>query len=263
MKKLSKFLGIPILFLSVIGAAHAEWQVQIIATGEVNPAPNVFSVSLGDSSEQLLLPAPPRPPQYTTYLELYEPDWASGPYLVMIYESNMDSLVWLLQVDPNGNVMPPTSRTTVLSWDSSVLPESFRFYMQDYLTGQILVPDMHQQDSFSVTASEDQYFNIVGIHTITGLQESADPPVTYTIISNFPNPFNPATTISYPLTSKSYVDLRVYDITGKLVAILVNNLQDAGLKCIPFDGSGLASGIYIYRIKTDQYQVSGKMFLLK
>ncbi len=263
MRKIQQILGTSLLLILAVGEARADWQFTLTATGEVNPAPYVFSVSLGDSSEALLLPAPPRPPQYATYVELYEPDWISGPYLVMIYAPTVDSLIWLLQIDPNGNVVPPDPRTTVISWDSRALPDAYNFSIVDYLTSQMVVPDMHAQGSFSVTGTEDQYFNVIAVPSASGVTNSPNTPLAYALISAHPNPFNPTATFSYQLSANSFVNLQVYDIKGKTVAELVNGWREAGMHEITFDGSALASGILFFRLQTGQYQSTGKIVLMK
>jgi len=80
-------------------------------------------------------------------------------------------------------------------------------------------------------------------------------------ISNYPNPFNPSTTINYQLPENGFVTIKVYDILGKEVATLVNENKQAGYHKIDFDGSKLTSGIYIYTIKANNFAQSKKMIL--
>jgi hypothetical protein len=82
-------------------------------------------------------------------------------------------------------------------------------------------------------------------------------------ISVSPNPFNPVTVASFQLRAASYVSLRVYDIGGRLVEELVNGWQPAGRHKVAFDGSGVASGIYIYRLEAGEFKASGKIVLMK
>lgn len=88
-------------------------------------------------------------------------------------------------------------------------------------------------------------------------------PTTYDLSQNFPNPFNPATTINYQLPKSGYVTLKVYDILGREVATLVNEEKSLGRYSINFDGSSLASGVYIYQIRANDYVSSKKMMLIK
>ena len=88
-------------------------------------------------------------------------------------------------------------------------------------------------------------------------------PVTYDLSQNFPNPFNPATTIIYQLPQNGFVTLKVYDILGKEVATLVNEQKIQGRYSVNFDASRLASGVYIYQLRVNDYVSSKKMLLLK
>ncbi|TVQ03113.1 MAG: T9SS C-terminal target domain-containing protein [Balneolaceae bacterium] len=80
---------------------------------------------------------------------------------------------------------------------------------------------------------------------------------------NFPNPFNPATTIRYHLSEPSYVRLDIYDLVGTRVATLVDEPKERGSYDVTFNADNLASGIYLYRIFTDQYVQTRKMVLIK
>ena len=73
-------------------------------------------------------------------------------------------------------------------------------------------------------------------------------PLATALNQNYPNPFNPTTVVSYQVSGVSYVRLVVYDLLGREVATLVDGRQEAGRRAVPFDGSGLASGIYFYRL---------------
>ena len=71
----------------------------------------------------------------------------------------------------------------------------------------------------------------------------------YSLMQNYPNPFNPNTIISYRLKEKGFVKLKVYDIKGDVVRVLVNESKEAGYYETEFNGKGLGSGVYIYRIE--------------
>ena len=77
------------------------------------------------------------------------------------------------------------------------------------------------------------------------------------------NPFNPSTQINFQLQTSNDVILKVYDMLGREVATLVDRPVAAGSHTIQFDASGLASGLYFYQIKTDNFVETRKMMLLK
>ena len=89
-------------------------------------------------------------------------------------------------------------------------------------------------------------------------------PSTFVLYQNFPNPFNNSTSIQYYLEHPNFTTLKVYDVLGREVATLVNEYQTAGLKPpINFNGSNLASGVYIYRLKSGEFTAVKKLVLLK
>jgi len=83
------------------------------------------------------------------------------------------------------------------------------------------------------------------------------------LFNNYPNPFNPVTTITYNLSLSSHVELTVLDILGREITSLVNKEQNAGRYEVKFDRSNLASGVYFYRIKAGSFSVTKKFLLLK
>lgn len=85
----------------------------------------------------------------------------------------------------------------------------------------------------------------------------------FLLSQNFPNPFNPNTIINYQLTIMNFVSLKIYDLLGNEIKILVNELQSTGSYCVKFDGSNLPSGIYFYELKTGNFSETRKMLLLK
>ncbi|WP_138431574.1 S8 family serine peptidase [Fodinibius saliphilus] len=80
---------------------------------------------------------------------------------------------------------------------------------------------------------------------------------------NYPNPFNPSTTISYELANKTEVTLNVFDILGRKVKTLVNEVQQSGTYNVNFNASNLASGVYFVRLRTDSFTKIQKMTLIK
>ena len=88
-------------------------------------------------------------------------------------------------------------------------------------------------------------------------------PDKYVLYQNYPNPFNPNTVIRYSLKGNHFITLKVFDALGKEVAALVNEKQNAGTYEFDFDGSGLASGIFFYKLEADGFTETKSMVLLK
>jgi hypothetical protein len=88
-------------------------------------------------------------------------------------------------------------------------------------------------------------------------------PSGFALLQNYPNPFNPTTTISYNISKTVKVRLSVYDALGREVKELVNELKTPGSYNVEFDGTGLASGIYFYRIETEGRSKVKSMLLMK
>jgi hypothetical protein len=83
------------------------------------------------------------------------------------------------------------------------------------------------------------------------------------LIGNYPNPFNAITTISFQLTASDFVQLTVYDIDGKQVAILYSGQMNLGKHSIRWDAKQIASGVYIYRLQGSQFNAAKKLILFK
>jgi hypothetical protein len=92
---------------------------------------------------------------------------------------------------------------------------------------------------------------------------SSDLPKTAQLNQNYPNPFNPTTTIQYTLGSSEQVRLSVYDMLGREVAVIVNDLKSAGDHTATWDASKFSSGIYIYSLQTESSRMTRKMTLMK
>ncbi len=99
--------------------------------------------------------------------------------------------------------------------------------------------------------------------TATSNEASQQTPRAFKLEQNYPNPFNPSTTISFSLTKPALVKLRIFDIKGSLIQTLINKKMQTGNHEIRFDGSGLPSGTYLYKLETSHGTQSKKMTLIK
>ncbi|GEM_PF-5421537 len=115
------------------------------------------------------------------------------------------------------------------------------------------------------TSGESIQFNNGSIQelTVRPFKNSGSLPETIKLKQNFPNPFNPTTTIRYGLPKKAHVQLSIYNIKGNRVATPVNQPQKAGWHAIHFDATHLASGVYIYQLQAGPIQKTNKMILVK
>ena len=101
-----------------------------------------------------------------------------------------------------------------------------------------------------------EYFNLTN-------EVEIGTPSKFELSQNYPNPFNPETKIKYELPNDGFVSIRVFDNSGKEVAVLVNNNVSAGYHTVNFKASSLSSGIYFYRLETPGFVKVMKMALVK
>jgi len=101
------------------------------------------------------------------------------------------------------------------------------------------------------------------VEITTNVKSISNNPSAYSLQQNYPNPFNPTTVISYQIPQQGFVTLKIFDVLGKEVTVLVNEEKPAGKYEVDFSAKGLASGVYIYRMKVNDFIESKKMILLK
>ena len=169
-----------------------------------------------------------------------------------------------------------------MSWElSSTVPESWVVELVDQVTGETL--DVLNSDAYQftldaplakerpsreltpmVTTSQEARFLIrVRRAETTSSEIASDLPAELSLSQNFPNPFNPTTTISFSLPVNGQVRLAVYNTLGQQIAELVNGEMSAGTHTTNFDASSLSSGVYVYRIEAAGQVLSKRMTLVK
>ena len=90
-----------------------------------------------------------------------------------------------------------------------------------------------------------------------------DPPSEFVLQQNYPNPFNPSTIIKYEIPKSTFVILSIFDLLGREITTLINQVQNAGYHEITFNAKNLSSGIYIYQIQAGEFSQIRKMLLMK
>ncbi|MCH8494202.1 MAG: T9SS type A sorting domain-containing protein [Balneolales bacterium] len=167
----------------------------------------------------------------------------------------------------------------VLQWGNMEnLPDNLSMFLIDNLSGTITdmqeVQDVEilgdimvsktvvDLDNPRVSDRNEARFVILVSPNVTSIPHETTPN-SFTLSQNYPNPFNPTTTITFSLDREAYVNLSVFDVTGRLITTLVNETRSAGAHNINLDATGLSSGIYFYRIESNGVILTKKMTLNK
>ena len=120
----------------------------------------------------------------------------------------------------------------------------------------------------TVTADNAPFtLNVDGSDALSTLAKKLIPEV-FALHQNYPNPFNPVTTLRYDLPEQANVNIIIYDMLGRQVRTLINQIQDAGIKSVQWDatdsfGKPVSAGIYLYQIHAGDFVQTRKMVLLK
>ena len=121
--------------------------------------------------------------------------------------------------------------------------------------------------SISIPVRDIQKLTFSGI-TAVGSEKWAIVMKTFTLLQNFPNPFNPSTTITFTIPEPGNVEVRIFNITGQLVKTLESTFRTSGTHVLVWDGrndggQAVASGAYLYQVDFDNSMLTQKMLLVK
>ena len=105
--------------------------------------------------------------------------------------------------------------------------------------------------------------NAMIVHITPPRTDVGNQPKEYALYNNYPNPFNPATTLEYTLMSPGEVSLIIYNLLGQEITTLVSEVQQAGYHKVVWDAANMASGVYLYRLRAGDFVQTRKMLLLK
>lgn len=148
----------------------------------------------------------------------------------------------------NFELTAPIATTNGLFFSDATVSNDVRYYYK------ITATDFAGNEG---ETSEEVNAMIVGL----GIDEGI--PTDYSLYQNYPNPFNPTTTIKFAVPEAANVKLIVYNAVGKEVATLVNKTLDVGYYEYQWNASSTASGVYFYKIMTDNFTSVKKMLLIK
>ncbi len=181
-----------------------------------------------------------------------------------------------------GSHYQPVAVTDILSDVDEMITSNFYGYNQGYVVTDTIKPGraywvkVNQPGVIILSSSIGNGYAksepLAGITILpTGELPPAPPeqstaylnPEVYTLSQNYPNPFNPSTVISYQLPVDSWVTLKVYTMLGEEVTTLAHEFQASGVKSLVWDASGLASGMYYYRLQAGNFTETKKILLTK
>lgn len=187
-------------------------------------------------------------------------------------------------------IFPPNNGTNqfqnvTLLWDSNAYATSFRVqlstdssFASTYFDSVVAGTPLQMRPDFLVLGTK--YFwrvnasNILGtsdwsavrnftIRTIGIQQISSEIPAAFKLLNNYPNPFNPVTKIRFQIPKTGYVEIKIFDITGKNITTLVSRVIKEGIYEYIFDASAFPSGIYFVKMQADNYTGVNKIALVK
>jgi hypothetical protein len=187
----------------------------------------------------------------------------AGPVTVRFYLGNpanggtpIEGIGGLIDLS-TGGLIPAQNRATVkMDW---VVPSG--------LSNEAKVYAVIDPDDAIAEIHEDNNIGFVPLRVqdATGIEEESMRllPDRYVLQQNYPNPFNPSTTITYQLPTRGHVTLKVFDVLGREVGTLVNDVQEPGFKSLRFNATGLASGVYFYQLQAGSFSATKKFLLLR
>ena len=189
-------------------------------------------------------------------------NWSAHP------DNRVDGYQIWRKVKHNGNWGSPTLLSTVSSGTTYYI--DYDYVYTDGYTDDMLNYDVRARLYYnsSYSYADDAYETTFGKVEAAMLEDNQialvanELPPVYSI-TNYPNPFNPTTTINYQLPENGFVTIKVFDLLGKEIATLVNENKSAGYYKVNFDAGKLTSGIYIYTITVNNFIQSKKMLLMK
>lgn len=204
---------------------------------------------------------------------------------VTLVLSNFDALTYLNRFEPNTSMPPWTDYNKyVANFGTPAVYEYARIAVNNlpWTNNNIKVfhylvddnNDLNIIDTFKLKGNSNLYFTVPmaapSVHifkifkeTITGIEIYGKIPERYRLYENYPNPFNPSTTIRFSLPQRSHVMLKVFDVLGREISILVNDEVDAGEHSVQFNAKQLPSGVYFYQLRAAGFIQTNKMLVAK
>ncbi len=192
--------------------------------------------------------------------------------------NNQSESFQTMKIDAANNLYIAGNTTTALNGSDVILlkynPSLTMLWSKTYdgiENNNDLTSDIVLDNSGNIFLGGSTYFNSTGTDYLTikysqpvGIEGSAEIiPAAFTLHQNYPNPFNPATEITFDIPSCEMVNISVFDVMGKEIAVLADDFFNAGSHNVSFDATGFSSGMYFYRISAGSFKDVKKMVLIK
>jgi hypothetical protein len=253
-----------------LAKAADEWSIQVrAASGRSKDVHNYLGFRAAAQSDWDAFDLPEPPPAPGEHVSLYFPhsNWVTYPDLYTSdFRPRSTGEVWEFVVA--GNTREMTAELSFIGLES--LPSHLQAQLFD-LDGQIAV-DLEADMSYALTLDQGERHFQLAVGDRDYLKESGDEfralPGGFVLEQNHPNPFNAETLIAYQIPRRSRVQLTVYDLLGRKVAVLAAGMRDPGYFSVRWDGrirggAEAASGVYFYVLETDGLQLKRKMVLVR
>ncbi|NUM73561.1 endo-1,4-beta-xylanase [candidate division KSB1 bacterium] len=208
--------------------------------------------------------------------------WQQEAYLLNERLAERPAMQWLRTylasplrpalISPNGTMEEP--RNPLLMWHPSESANSYQVQVATNRTFTSIVVDSTVADTLlqlsPLAANTQYYWRVRGVNEhgtsaystpasfttrdeSSAVEEFAEIPGAFRLLQNYPNPFNPVTSVTYEVGGRQHVSLKVYDISGREVATLVDESKPAGRYHATFDASGLNSGVYFIKLSAGEF----------
>ncbi|NIR51637.1 T9SS type A sorting domain-containing protein [candidate division KSB1 bacterium] len=252
-------------------STEADWEIEINATcQEARDHFNFLGIHPKSSQSWDVLDYP-EPPPIGQYVSVYFPrnEWLHPNNYTTDYRAKIgEGQTWSFEVQTN----IPNSEARIEFLELQSLPRDAEVWLLD----EKLDIKTNVRENNSYTFATGAYGTIKSLKLLIGeasylageLSEGSFVPTDFQLSQNFPNPFNPVTTIRFGLPQSETVRIKIYDILGREVKTLVNEQMKAGFHAVSWNGENdagraVGSGLYIYRIEAGDFSQSRKMMLIK
>jgi len=195
--------------------------------------------------------------------EALAPLSALGAYNLKIIGNHLSGSLDMTFGDPIGNpyrgkfILDSARNYSLLSFDISSGEGSISLPQWQNVDSIIFIP------AFVATNGSGVLFGYNGSIAPSGVSNNNGIPLEYSLKQNFPNPFNPATTIHFALPEKSFVTLNVFNVLGEHIATLLSEQRTAGVHSVRWEPNNLQSGVYFYKLQTEKFSSVKKLMLVK